>query len=615
MKISLLRRQVFANTLLRCFPSSLNCIIHRSELARAKHRPSRPTGSQWRRYTSIRGAAAAHQETVRLPEGAEIGEETIFALSTAPGPAAIAIVRISGPLCEHIYNHLCPDKPLLKPRHATVRTLYSPHIPPSPDTILDTSALLLYFPSPNTFTGQDLLELHIHGGPATVRAVLSAIPTCSGPLSPTHPTNYPRRKIRPADPGEFTRLAFHADRLSLPQIESLSATLSASTERARRAAIRGSGASLTAQYEAWRKDLIGAMGMCEALIDFSEDQAFEEGPSDLVARCVELVEDLRGKVTAVKENATRGELMREGISVALLGKPNAGKSSLLNRIVGREAAIVSSEEGTTRDVVEVSVDLEGWLVRVGDMAGLRKGEASNSGGSGVGVVEREGIRRAKERALASDLVIVMASIEDVGDITDIPKLVLDPEVVETTREALNKGIEVVVAVNKVDKLCKSFPGDNLEQYLEGFRTGIRSVLPTVSSERILFISCKGELPSATSTTQDTIQVLLRTLSTVFTEMTTPLDSNATGAWNDARPVDKSIWQESLGATTRQKLLLDECDLHLQDFLDSADGETTGEADIVMAAEHLRSAAECFARITGRGSSGDVEEILGVVFEK
>jgi len=193
--------------------------------------------------------------------------------------------------------------------------------------------------------------------------------------------------------------------MDLPQIEALGETLSASTEQQRKLSVRGTTSQLAARYEQWRLLLLLARGELEALIDFSEDQHFDESPAILGVSVASQIRALRIDMEAHIVNAMRGELLRSGINVALLGAPNAGKSSLLNRIVGRDAAIVSQEAGTTRDVVEVGVDLGGWLVKIGDMAGLRR--AGVIPGDVVGTIEQEGIKRAKQRALESDVLIVV----------------------------------------------------------------------------------------------------------------------------------------------------------------------------------------------------------------
>jgi tRNA modification GTPase len=501
-------------------------------------------------------------------------------------------------LSHQIYQGLCPLKPIPRPRQATLRKLYSPNLPPSPSNILDSGALVLYFPAPSTVTGEDVLELHVHGGPAIVRAVLAAIPECASSSSPRH-------SIRYAEPGEFTRRAFANNRMDLPQIESLGETLSASTEQQRKLSVRGTTSSLATRYEHWRMQLLQARGELEALIDFSEDQHFDESPAQLCASVAAQVRRLVSQIEAHVANAFRGELLRSGISVALLGAPNAGKSSLLNRIVGREAAIVSREAGTTRDVVEVGVDLGGWLVKMGDMAGLRR--AGLVGSAVVGAVEREGIKRAKQRALNSDVLIV------VQDATSP----MDAEVTETAHECVELGINVLVAINKTDQV------GNDSIALKEWREKARTTLG-ISSSDVHFISCKeATASSATQTDPGNIQAFLRGLLSTFKAMTAALVPDS-----DPNP---SVWQESLGATERQRILLSESLTHLETFLQAAgasvrpadefassDSTSTPEeadVDIVVAAESLRRAADALARITGRGESGDVEEVLGVVFEK
>lgn len=460
-----------------------------------------------------------------------------------------------------MFSSLCPSSQPPTPRKATLRTLYDPT---SPTEILDPGALVLYFPSPHSVTGEDVLELHLHGGPAIVRAVLSALPSIS--------THAKRGCIRPAGPGEFTRRAFANERLSLPQIEALGDTLSADTEQQRRLSVRASSGKLAAQYEEWRKALVSARGELEALIDFSEDQQFGAASSvDLWRNVVSAVESLKAVLQDHARNAIRGELLRSGISLTLIGAPNAGKSSLLNRVVGREAAIVSQEAGTTRDVVDLSVDLGGYMVLLGDTAGLRV--------DNVGGVEKEGIRRAKQRLMDGHVGIVVLSVElqDGG----IPTLSIPAQVVEIVNSAEDK--EFVAVVNKIDLLLPT----HQRALLQEFTDAITGALPRLAKDRIFPITCTSPSP------EDGIQTLLKGLTEVFASMTATTSASA----------------ESIGATHRQRVLVDECILCLDAFLNTPD-------DVVVAAEELRFAAECLAKITGRGEgAGDVEEVLGVVFER
>lgn len=543
-----------------------------------------------------------------------------------------------------IYQALCPGKPLPKPRVATLRTLYDPTQEPSSSTVLDAGALVLYFPSPKTVTGEDVLELHLHGGPAIVKAVLTAISKCNGP---------DRGVIRYAEPGEFTRRAFMNDRLSLPQIEALGDTLSADTEQQRRLAVRGSSSAnaLARRYEQWRQQLLYARGELEALIDFAEDQHFDESPAELVASVAAQVRALQRQIALHIQNASRGELRRSGIRVALLGAPNAGKSSLLNRIVGKEAAIVSAEEGTTRDIVDVGVDLGGWYCKLGDMAGLRSERGPRPGESPVtiGAVEKEGIRRAKERALESDVVVVVLSLEEDRDGAGY-RLSVEPEVVEAVNRCVERDKCIIVAINKADRLP---PAERDEarsgRVPRGLADAVRGEFPSVPEDCVFIISCK-EAQDESSQARDPggIQAFLTGLIAHFEKMAEPLriteEEGVEG--NGLSLHDASYWEDSLGVTHRQSSNLQRCFQHLDDFLtqtktktetqtqtrtqtskhntDKHNTETPDmfigtdietDVDIVTAAEHLRFAADSLARITGKGESGDVEDVLGVVFEK
>lgn len=518
-------------------------------------------------------------------------EQTIFALSTAPGRAAIAIVRISGTHCLEIYRALCPGRPLPLPRRAALRSLHEPSgVIPSPTSVLDPSALVLFFPGPSTVTGQDVLELHIHGGPAITKAILQAIPKCCAPNT-----------VRYAEAGEFTRRAFLNNRLDLTQVEALGDTLSATTEQQRRLAVRGSSnnSSLGQQYDSWARQLLYARGELEALIDFSEDQHFDESPRRLLDSVAAQVHDLLRLLMHHASNAMRGELLREGITCSLLGAPNVGKSSLLNRIVGREAAIVSPEAGTTRDVIEVSLDISGYLVRFGDTAGLRSALASSN--VPIGLVEQEGVRRARDKARESDLVLAMLSFSAVADRRG--ELALEPQVMATVKELHDGGANIMVIVNKVD-----LKPDHISE--PATTRQILEVLPGIDASMINYISCHADTHDTPRRSNDGIQDLLSALTAQFKAMTSPLDD--IGA-------DASLGLESLGATQRHRLLLQEASRQLKLFLDVVETNSDvpdDDVDVVLAAESLRAAAVALSKITGRGvGSGDVEAVLGVVFEK
>jgi tRNA modification GTPase len=379
----------------------------------------------------------------------------------------------------------------------------------------------------------------------------------------------------------------------------------------------------------------------EALIDFQEDQHFDEEPGVLAASVAGQVVRLKGRIERHIENAMKGELLRNGIGIALLGAPNAGKSSLLNRVVGREAAIVSQEAGTTRDVVEVGLDVGGYFCRLGDMAGLRSSNGSlkrveditqvqaQLAEASVGKIEEEGIRRAKQRALESDVLIVVLSME--LDRNGEPHLPLPSDVLSTANECES---EIVVVINKIDLI----PPTNRQTFITSWTASLRPHFKNLEPDRVFPISCK--FASTTSESHHeandpdpgNIQAFLHGLAAVFKCMTEAV-SHGSDQYTTSAADDPSLFQDSLGASERHKLLLEECRDHLDAFLgqvhfpafsvttrfERLDEETNGpreeDIDIVIAAESLRAAADCLARITGRGEAGDVEEVLGVVFDK
>lgn len=487
--------------------------------------------------------------------------------------------------------------------------------------VLDPGALLLYFPCPKTVTGEDVLELHVHGGPAIVKAVLAEIPKS---INKTRRPN--SHVVRYAEPGEFTRRAFYNNRLDLAQVEALGDTLTADTEQQRRLAVNSTNNGLVKRYEAWRQQLLHARGELEALIDFSEDQHFEESPAKLVISVAKQVDQLRLRVQASIQNASRGELLRSGISIALLGAPNAGKSSLLNLIVGREAAIVSKEAGTTRDVVEIGVDIGGYYCRFSDLAGLRGGSPHDPISAGddssrplcvskIGEVEEEGIRRAKERALAADVVIVVLQVELTETSLNIK---VNSELRATIAKCDQQRQEILCVVNKLDLL---------REHNYGWKKVHRRIQPFLALDpdlrimkgRVYYVSCEDARQCRKPFFDPgKFQHFLKCLTAVFEKMTSGVAVD--GECNSRR---FGTWEESLGATERQRLLLQQCLDHLNAFAfqvepsraqNDANTQNT-DVDVVLAAESLRAAADCLAKITGKGESGDVEEVLGVVFEK
>jgi tRNA modification GTPase len=303
--------------------------------------------------------------------------DTIIALASGAGRAGVAVIRISGPaamtLLETLSGHTRPP-----PRVAQVRKLRTTAGVP-----LD-EALVLGMPGPNSFTGEDVVEFHVHGGPAIVASVLQAAQSTG--------------LCRIADPGEFTRRAFLNGKVDLTRAEAIADLVDAETEGQLRQAQRLYAGEAQRTFDAWRDDLLDAMASLEAAIDFPDEA---DVPADVALRALAPVEKLAKGLEQALSLSGRLEAVREGFRVAILGAPNAGKSSLLNRLARREAAIVSPIPGTTRDVVEVRVILNGYPVWIADTAGLR--DASDA-------IEAEGVRRALERAENADLRVWVVDV-------------------------------------------------------------------------------------------------------------------------------------------------------------------------------------------------------------
>ena len=291
--------------------------------------------------------------------------DTIFALATAQGRAGVAIIRISGPFAVICAGRLCGDMP----SNRGVRALHD-----LTGELLD-EAFVLRFDEGKSFTGEEVIELHLHGSPAVVNAVLR----CLGDMP----------ELRQADAGEFTRRALDNGRLNLAEVEGLADLIDAETESQRKQAIRVFSGALGDLADGWRTRLIRAAALLEATIDFAD----EEVPVDVGPEVNELLSQVRAEMFAEAEGVRVAERVRDGFEVAIIGAPNVGKSTLMNRLAGRDVAITSEVAGTTRDVIEVQMDLDGLPVTLLDTAGMRETDD---------IVEGLGVARARERAGGAD---------------------------------------------------------------------------------------------------------------------------------------------------------------------------------------------------------------------
>lgn len=297
--------------------------------------------------------------------------DTIYALSSGATPAGVAVIRMSGSAVRFGLETVIGSVP--PPRQAHLCDIRD-----SSGMLLDRG-LVLFFPAPRSYTGEDVAELQIHGGRASVSAVLSALSRLSG--------------FRLAEPGEYTRRAFENGRMDLTAVEGLSDLIRAETEAQRRQALDQSDGSLKKLYEGWAKRLTHARAMIEAELDFSDEEDIRGSVADKIWPDMEL---LSQEISEHLSGAKAAEVVRDGLRIALIGSPNAGKSSLLNALARRDVAIVSETAGTTRDVIEVRLDIGGNLVLLQDTAGLRESDDD---------IEIEGMRRSMMIAEGADLVL------------------------------------------------------------------------------------------------------------------------------------------------------------------------------------------------------------------
>jgi len=329
--------------------------------------------------------------------------DSIFALASAPGQAGVAVIRLSGPDVRAAAAALVAPATVPAARMAQLRALKDPDT----DEVIDRGLVLL-FPGPHSYTGEDVVELQVHGGAAVSGALLGVLARLPG--------------MRPAEPGEFSRRAVLNGRLDLTQAEAVADLVAAETAAQRRQALRQLDGELGGVYEGWRQRLLAALAQVEAEIDFPD----EDVPLGTGAAARAPVAALAAEIRSHLDDGRRGERLRDGYYVVILGAPNVGKSSLLNRLAQRDAAIVAAAAGTTRDVIEVHLDLGGYPVILADTAGLRLSRDE---------IEREGVRRATDRAAAADLTLVVGDARDNAVPADVEAVV---------------GARSLVVMNKVD---------------------------------------------------------------------------------------------------------------------------------------------------------------------
>ena len=465
---------------------------------------------------------------------------TIFALSTKFGRSAIGVVRVSGSQSQYIYNKLTNTTIAPKQRVASVRRLYNQ------DRLLD-EALTLYFQAPRTYTGEDILELHLHGGTAIIQSVLNTI---GGLHDPDNGIN-----IRYAQNGEFSQRAFINGRFDLTELEGVREMIDAETETQRIAALSSLTGDSRKIFHRWREEIVNNIALLTTVIDFGEEHDLEE--------VAELFDTVDSNITAISNDINqylakirRSEILMKGIKLVLLGPPNAGKSSILNFLANKDAAIVSDIAGTTRDVIDVPLDISGYKVVVGDTAGIRPIDLADS-------IEREGIKRAKDKSLTSDLVLVILPLDGEVNHNHLAQHI-------SVLKAENK--KIVVILNKQDLL----QGNNdYETHVESLSTELG-----LAKDDFHVVSCL---------TGYGMSELSESLVHQFKAITQS---------ESADPVVISA--------RAQDLLVNDVLYGFEQFKVWKEQE-----DVVLATESLKQSAEGIGKITGDAIG--VEEILGVVF--
>ena len=347
--------------------------------------------------------------------------KTIFALATAPGKSGVAIIRVSGPNALDCLGHLAvPSVP--SPKQAVLRNLMDPKT-----GLLIDKAVILTYVAPHSFTGENIVELHVHGSRAVINILIGLL------------ADFPNFRL--ANPGEFAKRAFLNGKMDLTAAEGLADLIEAETLMQQQQAVKQMQGNLANLYEQWKLGLIHVLALIEAYLDFPEDDI----PEDVIDRVNEEVNALSSNIAQHLNDQHRGEILRRGIYVAILGSPNVGKSSLLNYLAKRDVAIVSNIAGTTRDVIEVNLDLKGYPVTIADTAGIRD---SND------LIEKEGINRALKRAENADIKIIMLAADDADSlnneilaIIDDNSIVLINKIEQGKNVSLPNAIEISVKQN------------------------------------------------------------------------------------------------------------------------------------------------------------------------
>ncbi|NQZ14135.1 MAG: tRNA uridine-5-carboxymethylaminomethyl(34) synthesis GTPase MnmE [Alphaproteobacteria bacterium] len=380
--------------------------------------------------------------------------ETIFALSSAAGKAGVSVVRVSGQKAWNTLEILMPHKELPKPYSAKLCKL----INPKDSSVLD-HALVVGFKAPASFTGEDVIEYHVHGSIAVIDELLEVLSQMEG--------------CRLAEPGEFTRRAFENSKMDLTEAEAVADLIEAETAAQKNQALAQMGGALADLYHGWAEELTKALAYVEAIIDFPD----EDVPDSETAKALPAIEKIVAAIDEHLNDNRRGEMLRSGVQVAIIGAPNAGKSSLVNALAQRDVAIVSDMAGTTRDIIEVHLNLGGYPVILADTAGLRPDQL---GSNDHDTIESEGIKRALQRAEGADIrLLVFDGSADKLDqhtleLVDDKSLVLINKS-DVSREKNSGAINGQIPLN-----ISVTTGEGIGEFLNALTTRIEALMKTRS---------------------------------------------------------------------------------------------------------------------------------------